>query len=152
MTTCPGQSCFVRLVRDPNFRYLTPNFEPSDSATPKSQNAIPATAAVGQGKMAAAGWYKRLTSLCTKLPTPCRGDRDRPVDENFILDGKHDGRMAGEVRRAVPFSGTVKALLWHSIRHFVPGSIPIHSAAIRLMPSRKPKTTGGNAAAKVDQN
>jgi hypothetical protein len=27
-------------------------------------------ATVGQGKMAAAGWYKVLLSFCTKLPTP----------------------------------------------------------------------------------
>jgi hypothetical protein len=48
-----------------------------------------------KGKVAAAGWYKVLTGLCTTLPTPCRGNRDRPTDENPIVNGKNNGRVAG---------------------------------------------------------
>lgn len=58
------------------------------ATTRKSKNAGTATATVGQGKMAAAGWYKRQASFCTKLPTPYRGDRDHPVDENFTVNSK----------------------------------------------------------------
>ena len=70
---------------------------------------IPAVVTVGQGKMAVAGWYKRLTSLCTKLPTPCSGDRDRSPLQKTILDGKSDVSVTGSPFRAPMANGVFQS-------------------------------------------
>jgi hypothetical protein len=63
-----------------------------------------------------------------------RGDRDRSTDENSILDGKHDGRMAGTGGRSIQMAVTLAL----SRQNFGSTEITVNSPAeVRITPPRR---------------
>ena len=78
--------------------------------------------------MVVTDWFKVTTGFCTKLLTPCRGDRDRPAGENSMLMAKSTsagpGRYSGHQWQMVTSNlGVAKRLFFRKLRRF-----PAHGA------------------------